>query len=36
MRFMAMAIVSWVSREIAPSDMPPVQKRAMMSGGEEG
>ena len=31
MRFMAMAIVSCVSREMAPRDMPPVQKRAMMS-----
>ena len=31
MRFMAMAMVSCVSREIAPSDMPPVQKRLMMS-----
>jgi hypothetical protein len=31
MRFMAMAIVSWVSRLMAPSDMPPVQKRVMMA-----
>ena len=30
MRFMAMAMVSCVSRLMAPSDMPPVQKRAMM------
>jgi hypothetical protein len=30
MRFMAMAMVSWVSRLMAPSDMPPVQKRDMM------
>ena len=31
MRFMAMAMVSWVSRLMAPSDMPPVQKRVMMA-----
>jgi hypothetical protein len=31
MRFIAIAIVSCVSREIAPSDIPPVQKRAMMA-----
>lgn len=31
MRFMATAIVSCVSREMAPSDMPPVQNRRMMS-----
>ncbi len=31
MRFMAMAMVSCVSREMAPRDMPPVQKRLMMS-----
>ena len=31
MRFMATAIVSCVSREMAPSDMPPVQKRATMA-----
>lgn len=31
MRFMAMAIVSCVSRLMAPSDMPPVQKRRRMS-----
>ena len=31
MRFMAMAMVSWVSWEIAPRDMPPVQKRLTIS-----
>ena len=31
MRFMAMAMVSCVSRLMAPSDMPPVQKRVMMA-----
>ncbi len=31
MRFMAIAIVSCVSRLMAPSDMPPVQKRVRMS-----
>ena len=31
MRFMAMAMVSCVSRLMAPSDMPPVQKRSMMA-----
>lgn len=31
MRFMAMEMVSCVSREMAPRDMPPVQKRTMMS-----
>lgn len=30
-RFMAMAMVSWVSRLMAPSDMPPVQKRSIMA-----
>ena len=34
MRFMAMAMVSCVSREMAPSDMPPVQKRVMMSAAD--
>ena len=29
-RFMAMAIASWVSRLMAPRDMPPVQKRCTM------
>jgi hypothetical protein len=29
-RFMAMEMVSWVSLEMAPRDMPPVQKRFMM------
>ena len=31
MRFIAMAIASWHSREMAPRDMPPVQNRAQMS-----
>jgi hypothetical protein len=31
MRFMAMAMVSWVSRLMAPRDMPPVQKRSIMA-----
>mmetsp|Transcript_101 Transcript_101/g.413 ORF Transcript_101/g.413 Transcript_101/m.413 type:complete len:206 (+) Transcript_101:1898-2515(+) len=31
MRFTAMAIASWHSREMAPRDMPPVQKRSQMS-----
>mmetsp|Transcript_10760 Transcript_10760/g.44502 ORF Transcript_10760/g.44502 Transcript_10760/m.44502 type:complete len:236 (+) Transcript_10760:1930-2637(+) len=30
-RFIATAITSWHSREMAPRDMPPVQKRDMMS-----
>lgn len=30
MRFIAIAIVSCVSRLMAPSDMPPVQKRSMI------
>jgi len=34
MRFMATAMVSWVSREMAPRDMPPVQNRLMISSAD--